>query len=201
MNNAILQCRENISRVKELGGLYEAVTSITTDIIDASDLLRAQIVMIVSALDHYVHEITRIGMLEIYNGNRPPTSSFQRFQISTNVLQSVISSRHNSSSFFENEIRDRHSYLSFQHPDKIAEAIRLFYPDPLWPAVGQRLSSDAANVKTRLRLIVDRRNKIAHEADMDPSYPGVRWPISKQDVDDSVMFIEEICEAIHSVVT
>jgi len=161
MNNAILNCRENISRVKELGGLYEAVTSITTNIIDASDLLRAQVVMIVSAIDHYVHEITRIGMLEIYNGNRPATQAFQRFQISTNVLQSMISSSHNSSSIFEDEIRTRHSYLSFQHPDKIAEAIRLFYPDPLWPAVGQRLGTTATNIKTRLRLIVDTKNFIS----------------------------------------
>jgi hypothetical protein len=156
--------------------------------------------MTVSALDYYIHEITRIGMLEIYSGNRPPTDAFLKFQISTNVLQSKLSSRGTISRIFENEIRDKHSYLSFQHPNKIADAIRLFFPDPLWPKVGDKLSMQAKEVKTRLTLIIDRRNKIAHEADMDPSYPGLRWPISKIDISNTIDFIENICESIHSIV-
>jgi hypothetical protein len=58
------------------------------------------------------------------------------------------------------------------------------------------LSKD--DVKTRLKLIVDRRNKIAHEADIDPGHPGTgtRWPITRADVDSSLDFIEELCEAI-----
>ena len=201
MHNAIIQCRANIGRVKEIGGLYGALSTLTTSIVDTSDLLRAQAIMIVSALDHYIHEITRIGMLEIYNGNRPHTAAFLKFQISINVLQSAISSRGATSAIFENEIREKHNYLSFQHPDKIADAIRLFFSDPLWPAVGDKIAAPINDVKTRLRLIVDRRNKIAHEADMDPSYPGLRWPISKADVTNTVSFIENICEAIHSIVT
>jgi hypothetical protein len=46
----------------------------------------------------------------------------------------------------------------------------------------------------------DRRNKIAHEADMDPSYPGARWPISETDVNKALDFIEQLCEAIHVAV-
>ena len=201
MHNAIIQCRANISRVKEIGGLYEALSTLTTSIVDTSDLLRTQVVMIVSALDHYVHEITRIGMLEISDGKRTPTDAFLKFQVSANVLQSSIFTGGATSALFENEIREKHSYLSFQQPDKIADAIRLFFPDPLWPTVGAILSTSANDVKTRLKLIVERRNKIAHEADMDPSYPGLRWPISKVDITNTVFFVENICEAIHSTVT
>jgi hypothetical protein len=56
-------------------------------------------------------------------------------------------------------------------------------------------------VKQRLGLIVDRRNKIAHEADLDPTYPKVRWPISPADVDGVVEFLERAVEAIHVEVT
>ena len=49
--------------------------------LDLTDLLRSQIVMVVSALDHYIHEITRIGMLEVYDGKRPQTPAFLRFQV------------------------------------------------------------------------------------------------------------------------
>jgi hypothetical protein len=40
--------------------------------------------------------------------------------------------------------------------------------------VGIQMTLPAQDVKTWLQLIVDRRNKIAHESDMDPANPGFR---------------------------
>jgi len=104
------------------------------------------------------------------------------------------------SSWFEEEIREKHGYLAFQCPDKIAEAIRLFSPHELWPSVASRLGLSVHDVKTHLRLIIERRNKIAHEADLDPSYPGSRWSISYNDTESTINFIEKLCEQIHAVV-
>ena len=200
MLNAKQHFDTNIGRVKEIGGLYDALSGLTTSIIDASDLLRSQIVMAVSAVDHYIHEVARLGMLEIFDGKRNPTDAFLRFQVSMVTLQQISVSSGSSRILLENEIREKHSYLSFQHPDKIADAIRLFYPDPLWPSVATSLSTSVDDVKTRLKLIVERRNKIAHEADMDPSFPSARWPITKQDVQSTIDFIEKICGAIHAII-
>jgi hypothetical protein len=191
---------DNIGRVQEIGGLYDALSGLTTSIIDASDLLRSQIVMSVSALDHYIHEITRLGMLEIFDGNRRPTDAFLRFQVSMVTLQQISTSSSSSRILLENEIREKHSYLSFQHPDKIGDAIRLFYPEPLWPSIASSLTISVNDVKTRLRLIIERRNKIAHEADMDPSFPGARWPITKHDVQLTNDFIKKVCGSIHSII-
>ena len=57
-------------------------------------------------------------------------------------------------------------------------------------------------MRDRLRLTVDRRNKIAHEADMYLSHGGVEvlWPIDATQVDDTVTFIEGLAETIHAVV-
>jgi hypothetical protein len=199
MQSAIDQFRSNIGRVKALGGLYKALTQLTTSAVDSSDMLRAQIVMAVSALDHYVHKVTRLGMLEIYNGSRASTPAFDKFQVSiaSVITQGIGGSGH---AWFESEIREKHSYLSFQHPDRIAEAVRLFSPIQLWPAVASDLKMDSGDVKTKIRVLVERRNKIAHEADSDPSYPGVRWPITEKDVTTAIYFIESLCEAIHMVV-
>ncbi|MFH0924330.1 MAG: HEPN domain-containing protein [bacterium] len=200
MLNSIQHFKTNINRVKEIGGLYDALSGLTTSIIDASDLLRSQIVMTVNALDHYIHEVTRHGMLEIFDGNRSPTDAFLKFQVSMETLQQLSVSLGASRALLENEIREKHSYLSFQHPDKIGDAIRLFYSPPLWPEVASSLSFSVNDVKTTLKLIVERRNKIAHEADMDPSYPGTRWPITKNDVQMTINFIENVCESIHSTI-
>ena len=162
-------------------------------------ILRAQIVLGVSALDYYVHELTLMGMLEVYNGTRAPTSAFLRFRVS---MDSVLgnSTSIGASAWFENEVRERHGYASFQEPDRIADAIRHFSDVKLWQEVSGKLSLTDAEVKEQLRLIVNRRNKIAHEADTDPSYPGARWPISETDVENALGFIERMCEAMHLTV-
>jgi RiboL-PSP-HEPN len=196
MRNAIESYRDNVLRVRNLGGINRALTKIVTSAIDLSDILRAQHVLAVSALDYFVHEATRIGMLEVFDGNRPPTPAFSRFRISLDALgPGAVVSRSN----FENEIRAQHSFLSFQHPDKVADALRLIADIKLWDAVGAELNNDPLIIKQRLRLIVDRRNKIAHEADVDPTYPNVRWPISESDVDGTIDFLSETVEAIYTV--
>lgn len=187
-----------IRRVHELGGLFSAVTRLTTSAVDPTDLLRSQIVLAVSALDHLVHELAVAGMLEIYDGVRQPTPAFQRFSVPLGA-HSTAAQLQLSRTSFEAAVRDRHSYLSFQRPDKIADAIRLFSTQPLWDGISQLLSEDVATIKSRLNLAVDRRNKIAHEADMDPSYPGARWPISPRDVDGVTASIDEIGNAIYQV--
>ena len=199
MFSAIKQFRDNIERIRELGGVYDALCHLTAPVLDATDLLRAQIVLAVSALDHYIHEIARVGMLEALHGTRPRTDAFLRFQVSMETTLAGLEGG-NAVSLFEAEIRQRHGYQSFQMPDKIAEAVRLFSASELWPSVASRLGLSVRDVKDHLSLIVDRRNKIAHEADLDPSYPGTRWPISRNDVSGTIDFIERLCEAVHETV-
>ena len=55
------------------------------------------------------------------------------------------------------------------------------------------------DVRRQLNLIVDRRNKIAHEADSDPTFPGSRWPIDEALVDEAVDFIEQVVESTYYV--
>ena len=198
MKKALDAFRDSINRVHHLGGLHRAILSLTTPAIDASDLLRAQIVLAVSALDFYVHEITAIGMQEVFRGIRPQTSAFQKYRVSVGAM--IVGIPTGTHDWFEADVRERHSFLSFQQPDKIADAIRLFSDVKLWTSVAKALGQDEEIVKAKLRLIVDRRNKIAHEADIDPSYPGTRWPISEPDVTTSCQFLSQTVEAIHGTV-
>ena len=196
MQPAIETFRESASRVEHLGGLYKALSGLTTAAVDASDLLRAQVVLAVSSLDFYIHEVTVFGMVEVFEGRRPPTQAFLKYNVSVGAVSIGMSTR--SSSWFEAEIRERHGFLSFQQPDKVADAIRLFSDVKLWQEVASMMASTEKGVKDRLKLIVDRRNKIAHEADLDPSYPGTRWPIKASDAEQSLQFLRTLCESIHA---
>ena len=193
---AIDSFRLNIARARELGQLYNSITAITTSVLNINDLLRAQIVMAVSALDHFVHEVVRAEMVAIYEKTRPLVPGFSKFSVS--LAEAMASIPGPSSLWVDSVIRETHSYLSFQHPDKIADAIRLIYEPPLWQSVENRLGIPAKDIKEQLKLIVERRNKIAHEADIDPSFPGTRWPISYRDASSVTDFIEQLVEAINS---
>ncbi|MBA2782887.1 MAG: HEPN domain-containing protein, partial [Actinomycetota bacterium] len=71
----------------------------------------------------------------------------------------------------------------------------------LWEQVGIELGKPAKAVKVQLSTIVDRRNKIAHEADMDPTNPGYRWPINPKVVQEALDFVDSVVAAIFKVAT
>jgi len=197
MKSAIDQFRENIVRVRSLGAIHGAIKAQTTIALDLSDILRAQLVLAASALDHYVHEVVRLGMLEIHAGHRNSTPAFLKFPITMeNVHQTMTTPI--SVDWLETAIRTRNGWQSFQQPDNISNAIRLISDIRLWDEVALSLGAESSSlVKEQLKLIVERRNKIAHEADIDPTFPGKRWPIDEKLVNDATDFIEQIVETIH----
>lgn len=248
MQSALDQFRISIGRVRDLIALHNSVKAQATGALDVSDMLRAALVLAVSALDYYVHEVVTLGMLEIHRGQRSePTpsanttqSAFSRFQVSLGgarqerlaaidiaswleteieqthgyaflqqsytvaalipVISNSVVNRLNNASWLEDEIRERLGYQSFQQADKIADAIRYISDKKLWDEVANKISRPAKDIKQQLNSIVDRRNKIAHEADIDPSFNiGDRWNIDEVLVGDAVDFIEQIVESIHQV--
>lgn len=199
MHAAHAQFKGNLKRARELAALAGNLSAQTTGVLDLSDLLRASLVLAVSALDHFVHEMARKGMLEIARGKRQPTDSYGRFSISMAGATSLLGTPGNFSAL-DDEIRERHGYLSFQDPKKIADALRLVSSKDLWKEVGQHLGISNVDGKARLKVIVDRRNQIAHEADMDPTSPGARWPIDLVVVTEALRTLEETAEAIFVVI-
>ena len=200
MLNILEQFRDDIERVQTLGALYDILSQQITSALDLTDLLRSQIVMVVSALDHYIHEITRVGMLEVYDGKRPQTPAFLRFQVKMEATLQGIAAVQGDNRWLDEEIRRNHGHLPFQHPDKIADAIRLFSTCKLWDSVASELNLKVEDMKNQLQLILGRRNQIVHESDLDPSSPGNRWGISSSDSVKAINFIQELGEAIYVVV-
>ena len=105
----ISQFKQNIDRVRNVHIIYNILNIKTTEVVDVSDVLRAELVLVVSAFDHYVHEVVRQGMLEVFQGKRVETPSFRKFTVSLECLREAIS---NPSTFdwLENEIILRNSW-------------------------------------------------------------------------------------------
>ena len=199
MQAAIEQFRTNLLRVRNLGSIADAVNSQTTPALDLSDILRAELVFSVSALDHFVHEVVRLGMLESYRGSRPRTNNFLAFQVS---LEGVLDGfdAGNGEQWLDDQIRTSNGYRSFQTPANIADAVRLVSDVQLWNEIASRMYMPSQEVRERLQLIVDRRNQIAHEADMNPSPYEDRFSINRMMVTEAVEFIENVAESMHSAI-
>lgn len=165
--------------------------------------------MRVSALDLYVHELVAQNMLEIFEKARPPSEAHLRFQISNETLDRIRVSATSSdaSSAFDLDVRSQLQTQTFQNPDDIAGGVRLVSDVELWNEVALKFGATATTkvsvakaVKKDLSLMVQRRNKIVHEGDLQPSAPRVPWPISQADVALVKAHVEKIVLAIDSIV-
>jgi len=197
MNQAFLQFSTNIAEVRKTHLISTSLNMPSSSIVDTSSILRSCIVLSVSAIDHLIHELTLVGMREIFNGTRPATTRYNSYNVSLGFMSAITSTP--SLVTFESEIRRSLGYQTLQRPDKIKEAIALFNPLQLWQQVALVTGDTESNIKNQLNLIVDRRNMIAHEADIEPIFKTKR-PITDIDVSTTIDFIEKIGETIYNLV-
>ena len=110
---------------------------------------------------------------------------------------------------FDLEVRRQIGFLSYQYPDKIADGIRMCSLAELWNEIAlhqgasqQNKVVQAKQIKRQLTTIVDRRNKIAHEGDLQPkALPISPWPIAQADLTTVTGFVEKLVRSIDSCVT
>ncbi|MEU8333774.1 hypothetical protein [Micromonospora sp. NPDC048839] len=189
--------RKNMAYARNLSATAIALARQVTTAINTDDLLRASLVQGVSAFDHFIHEEVCARMILTQQGSHPMAKGYVRFRVSLDSVNQALAG--SGVSWLESEIREQHGYLSFQNPDKVADALRLVTDASVWPAVGGHLNRKHEDLKRQLKLIVDRRNKIAHEADTDPTPPRTRYPIEEPMVRQSLDFLEQLAEAIIAV--
>ncbi|HEY4286958.1 MAG TPA: HEPN domain-containing protein [Puia sp.] len=198
MQRAYDQFIDSMKYVKELDSLYLYLTDTLHLPNDLTDLLRAEWVYSVSALDKLIHDLIRIGMVDAFQGNRTKTRKFLSFGITmdthTNITAISTSGTYlpPPEYWFEQEIIQKHKLLSFQEPEKIADGLSLIWEEPhKWQKIATTLGVPMGDLTTRLKAIIARRNQIVHEADHN-ILTGTRNNIEKSDIDVVVPFMERI---------
>lgn len=199
MRTAFDAFEASMRRVRELHALHGSIFELLTNAVDLSDILRSEVVMAVSAFDFFIHELVRLGMLECFSGKRPRTAAFNRWSLPIGAFED-LSDASSAEQRLDAEIRERHGFLSFQQPEKVADAIRLISEVKIWEEVSVILGESVQHAKDSFKLIIERRNKIAHEADLNPSYPGQLWPIDAAMVEMIFNRIESVARAIFDAV-
>jgi hypothetical protein len=196
-------------RCELFAALHGYMANHATAALQPDELLRAEWASRVSALDLYVHELVAQNLSRIFDGSRPSCPGFAKLHVSSDALMRIQSAATVADRItaFDLEVRTKLSRVTYQYPNDIADGVRLVSPCKLWNEVALKLGATAATVsaekefvKKRLSLIVDRRNKIVHEGDLQPTVPREPWPISRVDVSEVATFIHDIVSAIDGIV-
>lgn len=157
MQSALRQFHISLNRVRDLIALHNSLKAQSTQVLDLSDILRSALVLAVSALDYYIHEVVTLAMLEIYRDQRdepPPSrnssrSSFGRFQVPLGEVKQERLTLLNIEDWLEDEIRISQgekflegSYRLGELLPYISQAMRNRLQDSLWLEleIRQRLS-------------------------------------------------------------
>lgn len=198
MKTALEQLHQDVERVRNLIKIHDDLLKHPESHSDISDILRGCIVLLVSALDTFIHEVVRIGMMQILRGEREQTETYKKFSV---TLQQINFDPNYA--WLDRQVRERHKDSSFQTPKAIQEAIKNIFDDKdLWEKIAQQFhpQSNKKLITDELKLIVNRRNQIAHEADIDfgQSAP-VKREINAEDVKKSIDFIEKMTKAIYTL--
>jgi hypothetical protein len=170
MLNAKAVFQRNILQAIELGALHHHLSNTVPIPQQFDDLLRSQIVNAVSAFDKLMHDLVRIGMVRIFEGQRPPTGKYLSEAIAIQHLPGLSADAVVPAPvLFEEIIREKLSRLSFQDPTKIAEGLSyIWIENQKWQQIAAGLGMSDEDAKRKQKLIITRRNSIVHEADLDP---------------------------------
>lgn len=191
---------ELVKDTENVETLHNYFEKFITAPIDISDLLRWQWVQCISAFDKFIHDLVRVGMLDIFLGNRVSTPKYNAFQIDIQTYSDMMNNSVDASLIFERKIVMKHSFLAFQDPSKVADALAFIWNDnDKWEKISSLMGMSKYDCTTYLKNIVIRRNQIVHEGDYT-DHLSKRQDIFPQDILDIRNYILKLGEAIYNCV-
>jgi hypothetical protein len=185
--------KDDITRARDMVGLGQAIGTMTNGLVDAQDLYRAALVQGVAAWDRYVHGVVLDRAVDVMLGRQSagksskvglPLSAVATLMNVTGQADRELAAR----SFFA----ERLSKETYQRPDDVAAALAMVGVNAIWSTA----FPNAEHAKVRLGVVIDRRNRIVHHCDCDPTVPGAVVPLAASDALEALQVIRETVAAI-----
>lgn len=202
-NLAITNFEKNIISVDDLVKIYEVIYDQLPLLREQSEeILRAVIVLSVSALDNFLHDYYRTEIVESYLGIGNFNIQFDKIRISIKGLVEIdkSSSIAEKRNYLNNELRKIQKTESYQSGKSIENLFITLNVKSIWSQLEKIGINDlkANDIKIELANIIDRRNKISHESDWD-FINQIKIPISLSDINDVVSFIKSLVRGINQI--
>src|SRR5271155_4171410 len=118
MLNSLLGFKQNLSSSRDLGSLHDYLLAHVKAPMTFEDLLRFQIVYSVSAFDKLIHDLVRIGMVDIFIGKRPSTAKYLAERISMTAYAALSAATIPPKEYyFEQEVINKLKTVAYQSPE------------------------------------------------------------------------------------
>lgn len=162
------------------------------------DMLRSEIVMLISAVDFYIHEIVKEGIIQIFNKERSATKEYRYFTITLNDAANAIKNKE-SLNWLRSAIDKSNKYSTFQKFEKIKEAISIIKNEVvnIFVKIATDMNTNYEDLKKDLDYVIKRRNEIAHQCDTDPS-SRKRNKINYGDVKKYIELFDKFINKLHN---
>ena len=188
---------KNILSINNSISIYQYLQSQAKNL-DATILLRSQFVLIVSAFDTYVHSAVINKIIDRY------FSSDQQLNIQLDIPLSLAYEMKNLN--VDMQKNKLYNFLvrklnkdSFQSPKSIEYAFSIIGINKIWTRLSDKMQMQPDDIKKMLSIIVNRRNKIAHESDWN-IVTGTYEDIELTDVLECKKFINNMVDSIDDIV-
>lgn len=189
---ALREFNNNIEAIYNRIRSYEAVPSLDTE-----EMFRFEVVMIVSALDHYIHEIVRVGIIQIFEGEREETKEYKNFIISLDCVKKALANPE-STQWLKDEVDLRNKNQSFQKLDKIKDGLSIIDGSihKKIKRIAKEMGYSFQDFERVINFLVVRRNQISHQCDI-PSGEVEREQMEKGYLMDHLNFIKDFVNRVH----
>lgn len=167
--------------------------------IQYKDVLRSQVVFLDSALDFFMHEVTKYGMVQIFQGVWEKTERYDNFTIRLGEISDILRNPEQENWFLD-IVNDSYAEDTFMSSDAVIGQLNLI--GVKWQSVADRAFYEQGSTtptkdkfKQTLSNLFRRRNQIAHQADCLHE-TGTKIDIEREDVEKYIADIEKIVTAI-----
>ena len=163
------------------------------------DILRSQVVFLDSALDFFMHEVTKYGMIQIFQGVWAKTERYDNFSIRLGEISDVLRNPEQENWFLD-IVNDSYAEDTFMSADSVIGQLNLI--GVKWQSIADRAFYEQGSTiptkdkfKATLNTLFRRRNQIAHQADCLHE-TGAKIDIERETVEKYICDVEKIVSAI-----
>ena len=157
---------------------------------DAEAIWRAQLILAESALDFYLHELSKIGIQKMFSGDWTRTDAFDNLKV---PMAKVIAATENpeSMNWLLEFANDKVSHEIYLEPGGIKKQCTLLNIN-----FDEVCDKTGPSWKERLNELYQRRNQIAHQTDRRHEDACLE-PMTSQIAVDAIQDIRHFVEELH----
>ena len=198
----------NIEYARKMVVAGQSLETFQSPVFDIGDFYRAAWVQAVSAIDHWFHEelYRRVADLAGQDGPGMP-HQLTRFELPLEKVEQIGHGTITLADAVSEHVKAKWANAALQNPRKISEALKLVTEENIWAKAAVQINTwnhgrtamTEQMLKRQYMTITDRRNKIAHEADLLDGDLEQRRSITAAEVTDAISWVERIAVAIANV--